>query len=459
MKIKFVVFLLSIFSHSVAYAANCGYVCTPTDYGALLTATDGSGETIGFPCPDGYPKADCDIFNNNCDTNFCFRECSDGTRAYSPNVCPVTGPSDCANGQYWDAETRTCNDCPAGFTGGQYVAPNINGCLSSGTYYYDFGNPDKYHDRYSAIKANGCKTNDCFAITEGLCAISFLYDGQSDVLKNIMVCGRNHTSVPEPVVLEPAKCLDASENYYIGEMGPVACPRQYPLSDGGGIDACGCYRESTRTGQQIEPAMPSGCKSQTVSTCTPGGTCSYRDYQCGDDGSCSTDCTRQRTSVTAESGFYVDNLSCTACPSDYSSPDGNTGGQTSCYKECALACTQSDCPENATCTYDEISTTGAQYYGDNLCTGNAPICPITEYTCNAGYNKTYNGNCAQICTAGITKLNSSTGVVVPLFETANTVPAIHIRNQNGTCHADLIPGTTTNAIHIRYNGQTYHTVN
>ncbi len=104
-------------------------------------------------------------------------------------------------------------------------------------------------------------------------------------------------------------------------------------------------------------------------------------------------------------------------------------------------------PENA--TFTGYGTPDENHEnGDN--------CP---WKCNDGLGRTAADTCAPLCAAGMTKINTSTGVVVPLFEAANTSPAIHIRNQNGTCHADLIPGTTTNAIHIRYNGVTYHTTN
>ncbi len=90
---------------------------------------------------------------------------------------------------------------------------------------------------------------------------------------------------------------------------------------------------------------------------------------------------------------------------------------------------------------------------------NIDSCVSNGAVCDDGFVLNSLGACSKLCTAGITKLNSSTGVIAPLFETAYTVPAIHVRNANGTCHADLIPGTATNAIHINYQGQVYHTMN
>ncbi len=103
-----------------------------------------------------------------------------------------------------------------------------------------------------------------------------------------------------------------------------------------------------------------------------------------------------------------------------------------------FACTNA--PENAT------YTSGAE----------SNNCP---WLCRDGLGRTAADTCMPLCTAGVTTLNTLTGVRAPLFAVANTVPAIHIKNANGTCHADLIPSLGKNALHIRYNGQVYHTMN
>ncbi len=115
------------------------------------------------------------------------------------------------------------------------------------------------------------------------------------------------------------------------------------------------------------------------------------------------------------------------------------------YKRCS-PCTNTP-PENA--EYTGIGTS-------NDLGGTGDDCP---WVCNSGLGRTAADTCAPLCGAGITTLNTSTGVRVPLFAVANTSPAIHIKNKNGICHADLIQGTSENAIHIRYNGITYHTTN
>ncbi len=83
-------------------------------------------------------------------------------------------------------------------------------------------------------------------------------------------------------------------------------------------------------------------------------------------------------------------------------------------------------------------------------------CP---WVCNDGFAETSINTCGQICTSGATNLHTSTGVIAPLFNVANTTPAIHFQIGDNICHADLIPGGDTGAINIEHDGQIYHTMN
>ncbi len=85
-----------------------------------------------------------------------------------------------------------------------------------------------------------------------------------------------------------------------------------------------------------------------------------------------------------------------------------------------------------------------------------PECP---WECDGGYGKTFENTCNTLCPFGATSLRTDTGVNVPLFSSRNTTPAINVKINNNICYADLVPGTSTGAINIEYNGQMYHTVN
>ena len=84
------------------------------------------------------------------------------------------------------------------------------------------------------------------------------------------------------------------------------------------------------------------------------------------------------------------------------------------------------------------------------------IAKICYLDCDDGYVE-YNDNCLQICASGITQLNTSTGVSVPLWASNPTTPSLHVQFNNQICYAGLFPGEQDNAININFNNQTYHT--
>ncbi len=117
------------------------------------------------------------------------------------------------------------------------------------------------------------------------------------------------------------------------------------------------------------------------------------------------------------------------------------------------------------CDTDEYSSAGAS--SCSSCTnkpsnsyytgpGTSSACP---WACNNGFNKTFEGLCALMCTAGVTTLRTGTGVIVPLYAEKLTTPAINIRTTGGQmCYANLAEGNGAGAINVKYNNITYHTV-
>ncbi len=86
----------------------------------------------------------------------------------------------------------------------------------------------------------------------------------------------------------------------------------------------------------------------------------------------------------------------------------------------------------------------------------ATSCP---WACNSGYGQNYANNCVALCAAGFGTLRTSTGVSVPLYASAVTSPAIHIKAANGTmCYGNLQSGSASGAINVKHNDITYHTV-
>ncbi len=83
----------------------------------------------------------------------------------------------------------------------------------------------------------------------------------------------------------------------------------------------------------------------------------------------------------------------------------------------------------------------------------------TDAVCGAG-----DGACwlleqlRALCSAGATNLKTSGGLSFPLYSTRTTTPSLCVSYNNTTCYADLESGSATDAINVKYNGVTYHTV-
>jgi uncharacterized repeat protein (TIGR02543 family) len=73
-------------------------------------------------------------------------------------------------------------------------------------------------------------------------------------------------------------------------------------------------------------------------------------------------------------GSYCANNTKTACDTGYSTDNTGATSESQCYTTCEVACTQQECPDNATCTHDNTKTTGKQYVGGT--------CDVEQTTCN-----------------------------------------------------------------------------
>ena len=67
-----------------------------------------------------------------------------------------------------------------------------------------------------------------------------------------------------------------------------------------------------------------------------------------------------------------------------------------------------------------------------------------------------NGDCVELCGAGVTSLNTSNGYRFDLFATRNTTPAINVRHGDTVCYADLILGVSDGTLNVNYNDAIYH---
>jgi len=67
-----------------------------------------------------------------------------------------------------------------------------------------------------------------------------------------------------------------------------------------------------------------------------------------------------------------------------------------------------------------------------------------------------NGDCVELCGGGVTGLHTSNGYRFDLFATQGTFPAIHIKNGDTVCYADLISGQSDGTLNVSYNDAIYH---
>ena len=167
--------------------------------------------------------------------------------------------------------------------------------------------------------------------------------------------------------------------------------------------------------------------------------------------------TMPETTITLEYHGAVVGNEITLCANGYS-PDGST---------CTTYTQTGNCPNN----YYNVNTGDAaftakngscasgyhQYDADESC-GYAPTSSTCVNLCSSGQLSTSAGTCASLCSLGVTTLRTGNGVVVPLWSTKQTTPALNIAVGNGTCYGNLTTETADGpGIYLNYNNATYRT--
>ena len=250
----------------------------------------------------------------------------------------------CDAGEYLPAGATSCkkceanNYCPGGtftYTGasqGRNACPtdypySDAGSSSSGQCYK---NGTSTGTRSDPTLPTGCVAQTTTACTPGTCTY------------RIYKSGTTTSCTPTNCVNTHKACTSAKSDYYLDSGVAKACNvlnSAYPKSDGGNITSSSCYGTFSKSGTQVNGATPTNCSAVTAwNACTPG-TCNYTKYASGTvKTDCTpTDCTKTVKTVTAKSGYYVNNnTSCSACSglADGFYPNSasdNTGGASVCY--------------------------------------------------------------------------------------------------------------------------------
>ena len=292
---------------------------------------------------------------------------------------------------------------------------------TSGTHYY--GGSCSAASSTCALTVNSCKAtyykngNGC-----SLCSgLSSAYANSND--GNSSGTGACFTSCGDGTWVASAKaaCTDVTSGYH-REAHNVSygstdirheCPDGYAGSDGTRAANTSCY---------------AACSAKTIT----GGSTTVVNAKEYYNGSAYPACT-YNVNCNARygaSGNKTSNPACTLCNrTQYSA-----GGTATC-EDCSNA------PEHA-------------YYSGGPFASSA-----CEWLCKAGYVNRTGNQCAQMCTAGISYLKSSTGVSIPLYTSAQTTHSIVVQSQSGAmCYANLAEGEKAKAINVNLNGTTYHAI-
>ena len=99
------------------------------------------------------------------------------------------------------------------------------------------------------------------------------------------------------------------------------------------------------------------------------------------------------------------------------------------------------------------------FSAEELCTY-TPTGSYCVNPCGAGSLYTSVNTCATPCASGATTFNTSTGLAVPLWTTAQTIPALNVGLGEDVCYVNLVPGAAgvgEHAVMVQYGGNTYHT--
>ena len=284
--------------------------CTGNQGTQCYKTKDCTGDVVDGSRPSGCSSGYSD---GSCGSGYSgtYREYYGGsTTSCSADTCYEGYYCSSASGGYY-ASGGSVSKCPGSYPSSDSGSTSINSCYTTGTCYGSV---------VDGSKPSGCSSGR----SDGSCG-----SGNSGTRR--VYYNGSYGSCNASTCYEGYTCTSASSDYYLSNGSPVSCPSSYPNSDGGNIDSTYCYTWREKTGSQNKPALPSGCASYSLGSCTPG-TCDYKYYSDGSSGSCTaSSCTKPINSVTADDDHYVKGKTCPSCPSGYPNSDGGSGGVTQCY--------------------------------------------------------------------------------------------------------------------------------
>ncbi len=160
------------------------------------------------------------------------------------------------------------------------------------------------------------------------------------------------------------------------------------------------------------------------------------------------------SSVLCPPGQFPANGTCTAYSAG-TCPDGMLNATDSSATSTTWATmTNGACPTN----YTEQEITAIEFACDSYISRVTSETPACLLMCNNGLIFTEVNSCATLCNEH-NKLKTSTGLEFPMYSSKQITPSINIKVGKNVCYVNLVPGSETDAIQIKYDEQIYHTVN
>ncbi len=314
--------------------------------------------------------------------------------AWSPCNSNQDQGCSCASGTH--PVNGVCTDCTVQCTGdyplGQYNSCEINGG--------DAETPEQICKRECTVAdvAHSLTVTGTVGMTEDaatVCAALTCEDGYTlvgtqcvqtiECTAGLMYDGVNMVDCPA------GKYCPGVGTTTIGVAGcDATCPNGY-TSDTGANAETQCYQECTTT-------CETGTCPENSTSCTWVEGTVVNGIQYYGDTTCQvaeSDRYCQLNTLFCDMTYYSNNKAscdlCSAIPGYEGvftqSPANNSSGPNVCFTTCFEPCTRPQCPENATCEYDESqNSTGGKYYPDTETCRivNEATCDMTV-TCNDGY--------------------------------------------------------------------------
>ena len=197
----------------------------------------------------------------------------------------------------------------------------------------------------------------------------------------------------------------------------------------------------------------------TGTTCNPG---SSSDCQSGQHGIYYDHVVMAPTLGSCEPGFKMRTM-----PDGLVVTNGFSSGTGIAFSEVTYS--QGDCPDGYIDlavddgSFFKINTNGTctngYRYTTEQCKDKMPNTPVMcGILCDTGLEYTEVGTCAELCKSEHNTLKTSTGLAYPMYATKSVTPSINLRIDESVCYVNLISGTESNSINIKYNNQLYHAV-